>query len=110
MSTADTTMKLSQTETENVIALICSSGDYTDLALKVIKARDEVNNVEAGSTPGNEWIPEQTTVHDNQLSLFRFNIFLDDEIDAGDFLGVLAGDLQSTFDTRHIRCSVSVQS
>lgn len=110
MSTPDATMKLSATETENVIALICSSGDYTDLALEVIKARDEVENVESGSTPGSAWIPEQSTRHDNQLSFFRFNIFLNTQTDAADFLGVLAGDLQSTFDTRHIRCSVSVQS
>jgi len=108
MATPDATMKLSLTEHENVIALISSNGDYTDMALSVIKDRDEVKDVESGSLPGSAWIPEMTTEHDNNLSLFRFNIFLDEDTDADEFLGILAGDLQSTFDTRHVRCSVSV--
>lgn len=109
MVTPDVTMKLARTENDNVLALVSSSGDYTDMALDIIRKREEVTNVEAGDTPGSAYMPETGTEQDNQLSFFRFNIFLADDVDAEAFIGTLAGELQSTFDMKDLPCRVRVQ-
>lgn len=108
MVSPDVTMQLSQTEKSNVLALVSSSGDYTDMALDLIRQRDEVENVEAGDTPGSAYMPEVGTENDNKLSYFRFNIFLTEGTKADEFIGTLAGELQSNFDMKGVSCRVRV--